>query len=398
MTLEDRHKQDFIPYGKQNVTPEDICAVTSALKSSMLTQGEVVPIFEKDLASNFGVSHVVTVNSATSALHLGCLALGLGKGDWLWTSPISFVASSNCGIYCGANVDFVDIERKSGLLCTEKLAEKLDRAEREGKLPKVLVPVHLTGVSCDMRTIRDLSKRYGFYVLEDASHACGASYKKSIVGSCAYSDITVFSFHPVKIITTGEGGCATTNDPTLAQRMHDLRSHGITKDPSRFELEQEGPWSYEQQSLGFNYRLTDIQAALGLSQLRRLGEIVKERKRLLKVYEMHLEESDLTLLEIPSECSSSVHLAVTLLPERNRVLQRRLFDGMKRLGIGTQLHYTPIHLQPYYRRLGFKPGEFPAAEEYSERAMSIPLFPGLTEEQQMRVVRSLQLVYADAAK
>lgn len=396
--MESPDLQEFIPYGKQSITREDILAVTNVLKSSMLTQGEMVPKLEEDLARTFGVSHVIAVNSATSALHLACLALGLGKEDWLWTSPVSFVASSNCGLYCGARVDFVDIERKSGLLCTKKLAEKLETAEKEGKLPKVVVPVHLTGSSCDMRTIRALSKRYGFYVLEDASHACGASYKEGMVGSCEYSDVTVFSFHPVKIITTGEGGCATTNDPLLAQKLKDLRSHGITKDSSRFELKQEGPWSYEQQTLGFNYRLTDIQAALGISQLQRLGQIVEERNRLFKVYMSHLEESDLSLLEIPTDCTSSVHLAVTLLPKRNRGLQRKMFEGMARAGIGTQLHYTPIHLQPYYRRLGFKAGQFPIAEEYSERAMSIPLFPGLSDEQQMRVVRSLQLVYDSASK
>ena len=396
--MEGLDSQEFIPYGKQNITPEDILAVTNVLKSSMLTQGEMVPKLEEELARTFRVSHVIAVNSATSALHLACLALGLGKGDWLWTSPVSFVASSNCGLYCGARIDFVDIEGRSGLLCTNKLAEKLERAEKKGTLPKVVVPVHLTGSSCDMQKIRELSKRYGFYVMEDASHACGARYKESMVGSCEYSDVTVFSFHPVKIITTGEGGCVATNDPVLAQRLEDLRSHGITKDPSRFELKQEGPWSYEQQTLGFNHRLTDIQAALGISQLKRLGQIVEERNRLLKAYMSHLEESEITLLEIPTDCNSSVHLAVTLLPQKNRGLQRKMFEGMTRAGIGTQLHYTPIHLQPYYRKLGFKPGQFPIAEEYSERAMSIPLFPGLSDEQQMRVVRTLQLVYAGASK
>jgi UDP-4-amino-4,6-dideoxy-N-acetyl-beta-L-altrosamine transaminase len=317
------------------------------------------------------------------------LALGLGQGDWLWTSPITFVASANCALYCGANVDFVDIEPATGLMSVLSLEQKLQQAERDGCLPKVVVPVHLAGTSCDMAAIAALAQRYGVAVLEDASHAIGGSYREEPVGNCRYSAISVFSFHPVKIITTAEGGLATTNDPRLARRMADLRSHGIIKEEARFERAAPGLWSYEQQDLGFNYRLTDLQAALGLSQLQRLDVIVAERQRLLKVYRQRLASLPLSLLKIPPSVSSALHLAVIRLHDRDSEHHRRVFEGLRAAGIGVQLHYSPVHLQPHYRRLGFAEGDFPEAEGYARSAISLPLYPGLQEHEQERVVQVL---------
>ena len=381
--------QPFLPYGRQTITEEDIAAVVKVLRSSYLTQGPAVPAFEQAIASNVDSAYAVAVNSATSALHLSCLALGLGPGDRLWTSPITFVASANCARYCGAEVDFVDIDFATGLISLTALEAKLEQSERDGTLPKILVPVHLCGTSCEMRQIANLSDRYGFSVLEDASHAIGGRYQHEPVGNCRYSAISVFSFHPVKIITTGEGGIATTNDPHLAQRIADLRCHGITKDAQRFELSAQGPWGYEQQALGFNYRMTDLQAALGLSQLKRLSQIVSERNRQFQIYEELLLDLPVQLLKVPENVRSSFHLAVIRLSNPSPGLHRSVFEGLRAANIGVQLHYSPVHLHPYYRRLGFREGDYVEAEAYATNAISLPLFPGLQEVEQNRVVESL---------
>ena len=380
----------FLPYGRQTITEADIAAVVEVLRSPFLTQGPAVPAFEQAVAAKVGARHGVAVNSATSALHIACLALGLGPSDRLWTSPITFVASANCGRYCGATVDFVDIDPATGLMSVAALQTKLEQAERDSTLPKVVVPVHLAGSSSDMAAISALADRYGFAVLEDASHAIGGRYRGEPVGNCRYSAITVFSFHPVKIITTGEGGLASTNDAVLAQRMEELRSHGIVREAERFEQPAAGPWVYEQQQLGFNYRITDLQAALGLSQLQRLDEIVAERNQQLQRYRELLADLPAQLLEVPEEVLSSVHLAVIRLQEASSQEHRQVFEGMRAAGIGVQLHYSPVHLQPYYRQLGFKEEDFPEAEGYSSNAISLPLFPGLSEEQQQQVVAAIR--------
>jgi UDP-4-amino-4,6-dideoxy-N-acetyl-beta-L-altrosamine transaminase len=374
----------FLPYGRQTITEADIAAVEAVLHSPFLTQGPAVPAFEQAVAAHVGAVHGVAVNSATSALHIACLALGLGPGDRLWTSPITFVASANCGRYCGAAVDFVDIEPSTGLMSVPALGQKLQQSELDGTLPKVVLPVHLAGSSCDMAAIGALAERYGFHVLEDASHAIGGRYHGEPVGNCRHSSITVFSFHPVKIITTGEGGLATTNDPVLAERMRELRSHGIVRDPEKFERRDAGMWAYEQQQLGFNYRMTDMQAALGLSQLSRLDDFVSQRNILLGQYRKKLSKLPATLLEVPDDVMSSVHLAVIRLEQANPRQHRHIFEGMRAAGIGVQLHYSPVHLQPYYQALGFAEGQFSEAETYSHTAISLPIFPGLQDKQQQR--------------
>ena len=385
--------QPFLPYGRQTITEADIAAVVEVLRGPFLTQGPAVPAFEQAVAIKVDARHGVAVNSATSALHIACLALGLGPGDRLWTSPITFVASANCGRYCGAAVDFVDIEPATGLMSVAALAAKLELAGRQGTLPKVVVPVHLAGSSCAMAAIGALAKRYGFAVLEDASHAIGGRYQDEPVGNCRHSAITVFSFHPVKIITTGEGGLATTNDPVLAQRMTELRSHGIVRDIERFERPAAGPWVYEQQKLGYNYRITDLQAALGLSQLHRLDNILAERNRQLQRYRKLLIDLPVQLLEVPEDVLSSVHLAVIRLEQTSEELHRRVFEGMRAAGIGVQLHYSPVHLQPYYRQLGYWEGDFPEAEAYASNAISLPLYPGLQECDQQRVANELTALF-----
>jgi UDP-4-amino-4,6-dideoxy-N-acetyl-beta-L-altrosamine transaminase len=386
--------ESFLPYGRQTITEADIEAVEAVLRSPFLTQGPAVAAFEQEVAAKVNAAHGVAVNSATSALHIACLALGLGPGDRLWTSPITFVASANCGRYCGAAVDFVDIDPDTGLMSVAALEEKLQKAESNGRLPKVVVPVHLSGSSCDMEAIGTLAQSYGFAVLEDASHAIGGRYREEPVGNCRHSAITVFSFHPVKIITTGEGGLATTNDLKLAQRMAELRSHGIVRDAERFEQSAAGPWVYEQQQLGFNYRITDLQAALGLSQLQRLDEIVAERNRQLQRYRELLADLPVQLLNVPEDVLSSVHLAVIRLQQATAVQHRQVFEGLRAAGIGVQLHYSPVHLQPYYRALGFAEGDCPEAEAYASCAVSLPLFPSLTEDQQNQAVK----VLADSLK
>ena len=387
-------QRPFSPYGRQTITEADIAAVVEVLSSPFLTQGPAVPAFEQAVAAKVGARHGVAVNSATSALHIACLALGLGPGDRLWTSPITFVASANCGLYCGATVDFVDIEPATGLMNVAALQTKLEQAERSGTLPKTVVPVHLTGSSCDMAGIGALAERYGFAVLEDASHAIGGRYQGEPVGNCRHSSITVFSFHPVKIITTGEGGLATTNDPLLAKRMAELRSHGIVREAERFERPAAGPWVYEQQQLGFNYRITDIQAALGLSQLQRLDGILAERNLQLQRYRELLADLPVRLLEVPEDVLSSVHLAVIRLQQATAEQHRQVFEGLRAAGIGVQLHYSPVHLQPYYRHMGFKEGQFPEAEAYATSAISLPLYPGLEVEDQRRVVNTLSALMA----
>ena len=379
----------MIPYGRHDVSQADINAVISVLRSDWLTQGPMVPRFERGVADFTGAAHAVASNSATSSLHVACLALGVGPGDRVWTSPNTFVASANCALYCGAEVDFVDIDPCTYNLSVERLSEKLATAKINGTLPKVVIPVHFAGQPCDMLAIHALGREYGFRIIEDASHAIGAKYKGEAVGNCRYSDITVFSFHPVKIITTGEGGLATTNDEQLAQTMAELRSHGIVREPERFERPPAGPWVYEQQQLGFNYRMTDLQASLGLSQLKRLEQIVAERNRLLQMYRQILADLPVRLLEVPEDVVSAVHLAVIRLEEASSEQHRWVFEGLRSEGIGVQLHYSPVHLQPYYRQLGFDEGQLPESEAYANDAISLPLYPGLNEPGQQRVAAAL---------
>lgn len=382
--------QNIIPYGRQMISEADVAAVVAVLRSPFLTQGPVLPAFEQAVATKVAARHGVAMNSATSALHLACLSLGLGKGDRLWTSPITFVASANCGLYCGAAVDFVDIDPSTGQMSVQALEIKLKQAARAGTLPKVVVPVHLAGSSCDMAIIGTLAKQYGFAVIEDASHALGGFYQGEPVGNCRHSAISVFSFHPVKIITTGEGGVATTNDPSIAQHMADLRSHGIVREADRFVQQPAGPWVYEQQHLGFNYRITELQAALGLSQLQRLEAFVAERNGLYHHYRELLAELPVQLLTVPQDVVSAMHLAVIRLPSLSTAQHRCVFEGLRSAGIGVQLHYSPVHLQPYYRQFGFRDGQFPEAEAYASAALTLPLFPGLTPRDQQQVVAALR--------
>ena len=381
----------MIPYGRQNISDADIAAVTEVLSSDFLTQGPMVPKFEQSVAAYTGAVHAVAVNSATSALHIACLALGLGEGDWLWTSAITFVASANCARYCGASVDFVDIDAQTYNMSPECLAAKLKEAERTGKLPKIVVPVHLAGQPCDLRAIRELSERYGFRIIEDASHAIGAEYRGSRVGNCDYSDIAVFSFHPVKIITTGEGGMALTNDAGLASRIRLLQSHGITRDPARMTTPPTaGPWYYEQIALGYNYRLTDIQAALGLSQMRRLPQFISDRQAIANRYSELLTNLPVTTPWQHPDGKSALHLYIVRLDlDRVAKSQVEVFNAMRAAGIGVNLHYIPVYRQPYYQQLGFRSGYCPQAERYYAEAMTLPLFPAMTAGQQQSVVAAL---------
>lgn len=383
----------MIPYGRQDITQADIDAVVEVLKSDFLTQGPLVPRFEQAVATYTGAEYAVAVNSATSALHLACLALGLGPGDVLWTSPITFVASANCARYCGADVDFVDIDPRTYNLCPQALEQKLIEAERRGRLPKIVVPVHLAGQPCDMAAIHALAQRYGFRIVEDASHAIGARYRGEPVGNCRYSDITVFSFHPVKIITTAEGGMALTNDAALAERMALLRSHGITREPEQMTHAPDGPWYYQQIDLGFNYRMTELQAALGLSQLGRLDVYVAQRAKLAQQYDELLAGLPVVTPWQHPDGASAWHLYVVRLQLDGLPLNhRQVFEALREQGIGVNLHYIPVHTQPYYRRLGFGSGDFPIAEAYYAEAISLPLYPTLPESDQMRVVSALRRV------
>ncbi|MFT6429617.1 MAG: UDP-4-amino-4,6-dideoxy-N-acetyl-beta-L-altrosamine transaminase [Halopseudomonas sp.] len=381
----------MIPYGRQEITEEDIESVVAVLRSDFLTQGPMVPRFEQSVASHVGAGHALAVNSATSALHIACLALDLGPGDLLWTSPITFVASANCGLYCGADVDFVDIDPRTYNLCPVALESKLERAEQAGRLPKVVVAVHLCGQPCDMARIHALSQRYGFRIIEDASHAIGGKYKNEYIGNGCYSDITVFSFHPVKIITTAEGGMALTNDEELASRMNLLRSHGITRDPDLMTHAADGPWYYQQVDLGFNYRMTDLQAALGVSQMDRLDQFVARRHELARRYDSLLKDLPLTTPWQHPDSYSGLHLYVIRLQlDQICHTHRQVFESLREQGIGVNVHYIPVHTQPYYRKMGFKMGTFPDAEQYYAEAISLPMFQGLTDAQQDEVIGALK--------
>lgn len=383
----------MIPYGRQDISEADIQAVVDVLRSDFLTQGPAVPAFEKAVAGYCGTQYAVAVNSATSALHIACLALGVGSGDVVWTSPITFVASANCALYCSAKVDFVDIDPQTYNLSVERLAEKLVQAKEEGRLPKVVIPVHLCGQPCDMAGIHALSQQYGFKIIEDASHATGGRYKGNPIGNCRYSDISVFSFHPVKIITTAEGGMALTNEAHLAKRIQLLRSHGITRDAADMAHSPDGPWYYQQIDLGFNYRMTDLQAALGLSQMKRLDAFVAKRHIIARRYNELLAGLPITTPWQHPDGYSGLHLYVIRLNLNEiRKTHREVFEALRAASIGVNLHYIPVYRQPYYRGLGFKRGYCPEAERYYTEAISLPMYPGLTEEQQDQVVHVLDKI------
>ncbi|WDL70031.1 UDP-4-amino-4,6-dideoxy-N-acetyl-beta-L-altrosamine transaminase [Helicobacter winghamensis] len=379
----------MIPYGRQEILEADINAVVETLKSPFITQGPKAQEFETQIAKKVKAGFSISFNSATSALHCAALALGLRKGDWLWTSTNSFVASANCGIYCEAKVDFVDIDPKTYNLSVESLSLKLKRTKKH-KLPKVLVVVHFAGQSCDMESIFKLSQKYGFKIIEDASHALGGSYRTYPIGSCAFSDITIFSLHPVKIITAAEGGIATTNNVKYAKKMQMLKSHGITKDCNDFEHKKQGAWYYEQQIIGFNYRLSELHAALGLSQLTRLESYVAKRNALAKIYDENLRDLELTLPFVESYNYSAFHLYVIVLNKKSGIKRKELFKRLTNAGIGAQVHYIPIHLQPFYARFGFKKGDFKNAESYYKNTITLPLFPTLSEQEQQKVINLLK--------
>lgn len=381
----------MIPYGRQEITQEDIDAVVTVLRSDFLTQGPKVPEFERALARYCGAAHGVAANSATSALHMACMALGLGPGDRLWTSPITFVASANCGLYCGATVDFVDIDPDTWNLDPVVLAAKLEAAKEAGTLPKILVAVHFAGQSCDMRAIHALSIEYGFRVVEDASHAVGGRYLGGAVGNCRYSDITVFSFHPVKIVTTVEGGIAMTNDGKLAASMALFRSHGVTRDPAQMERASEGAWYYEQVALGYNYRLTDVQAALGLSQLSRIDHYVARRHYLADRYASLLQGLPVRIQKEHPDAFSAFHLFVIRLRVEGAAWSRRsVFETMREMGVAVNVHYIPVYDQPFFRANGSARNACPIAEDYYAGALTLPLYPALTESEQDQVVEALK--------
>jgi UDP-4-amino-4,6-dideoxy-N-acetyl-beta-L-altrosamine transaminase len=380
----------MIPYGRQDISQQDIDAVVDVLKSDFLTQGPKVPEFESTLTSHTGAKHAIAANSATSALHIACMALELGEGDWLWTSPITFVASANAGLYCGAKVDFVDIDSRTYNLCPKKLAKKLEEASLTGHLPKILVPVHLCGQSCDMKKIRELCNKYNVKVIEDASHAIGGSYQGEPIGSCKYSDITVFSFHPVKIITTAEGGAALTNDHELATKMALYRGHGITRDLDEMTEVAHGPWYYQQIKLGYNYRMTELQAALGISQMARLVEFVATRHEIAERYNSLLQGLPVQIPYQLDKTYSSLHLyVIQLCLDDISVSHRRVFEDLRAKNIFVNIHYIPVHMQPYYRKMGFKYGDFPESERYYSQAISLPMYPGLSKKDQDTVVETL---------
>lgn len=383
----------MIPYGRQDITQADVDAVVAVLRSDFLTQGPQVPLFEKTVAEHVGARHALAVNSATSALHIACLALGLGPGDWLWTTPITFVASANCGLYCGAQVDFVDIDARTYNLCPQALERKLAAAERAGRLPKIVVAVHLCGQPCDMAAIHALGQRYGFRIIEDASHAIGGKYKGEFIGNGRYSDITVFSFHPVKIITTAEGGMALTNDAELANKIALLRSHGITRNAAQMTHEADGPWYYQQIDLGFNYRMTELQAALGVSQMARLDDYVARRHALAARYDELLADLPLTRPWQHPDSYSGLHLYVIRLQlDKIASSHREVFESLRAQGIGVNLHYIPVHTQPYYQQMGFKAGDYPEAERYYAEAISLPMFQTMSEAQQDEVASVLRRI------
>ena len=379
----------MIPYGRQQINQADIDAVLAVLNSDFLTQGPQVPAFEAAVAQRCGAGHGVAFSSATAALHVACLALDLGPGDWLWTSPNTFVASANCALYCGAHVDFVDIDPDTLNMSVSALEQKLCEAQRSGCLPKLVMPVHFAGQPCDMKAIHELSVKFGFRIIEDASHAIGATYRGEPVGNCRYSDIAVFSFHPVKIITTAEGGLATTNDPAIAKRMQLLRSHGITREPSDMWTHQPAAWEYEQQTLGFNYRLTELQAALGLSQLQRIEAFVARRMQLAARYSDLLSALPVLLQHQSDAVKSAWHLQVVQIKDASGMQRRQVFSRLRDCGIGVNVHYKPVYLQPFWQRRGFASGHCPAAEAYYQCALSLPLHAGLAEQEQDFVVQTL---------
>lgn len=380
-----------IPYGRQDITQSDIEAVVAVLRSDFLTQGPMVPKFEQAVSSYCGTTHALAVNSATSALHIACLALEAGPGDWLWTSPVTFVASANCGLYCGAKVDFVDIDPRTYNMCVSALERKLITAEKVGRLPKIVVPVHLCGQPCDMQAIYALAQRYGFKIIEDASHAIGGKYKDQPIGNCRYSDITVFSFHPVKIITTAEGGMALTNSAELANKMALFRSHGITRDEAQMTHKSDGPWYYQQIELGYNYRMTELQGALGLSQMQRLDAYITRRHQLARRYDELLAKLPVTTPWQHPESHSGLHLyPVRLQLEKIQKSHLHVFESLRENGIGVNLHYIPVHLHPYYARMGFKAGDYPEAENYYREAISMPMYQTLSVEHQDSAIAALK--------
>ncbi len=377
----------MIPYGKQDISQQDIDGVVEVLKSDFLTQGPKVPQFEEALMLHSGAKHAFAVNSATSALHVACMALGLGEGDWLWTSPVTFVASANAGLYCGAKVDFVDIDPKTYNMCPEQLEKKLAEARSSGCLPKVLIPVHLCGQPCDMKTIQRLCKEYGVRIIEDASHAIGGKYLGRPIGDCEYSDITVFSFHPVKIVTTAEGGAALTNDDKLAEKIALYRSHGITRDQGLMIQPSHGPWFYEQITLGYNYRMTELQAALGVTQMKRLNEFVSQRHIIARRYDVLLEDLPVVIPFQMDGTYSGLHLYVIRLKLDNiTISHKQVFEELRASGIGVNIHYIPVHMHSFYRSMGFKLGDFPESEKYYSEAISLPMYPNLAEVDQNKVV------------
>jgi UDP-4-amino-4,6-dideoxy-N-acetyl-beta-L-altrosamine transaminase len=378
----------MIPYGRQSISQADIEAVNDVLRSDFLTQGPCVPDFETALCALTGARSAVAVNSATSALHIACLALGLRPGDTLWTTPITFVASANCAIYCGAKVDFVDIDPLTWTMCPNALARKIESYRSDGRpLPKVIVPVHLSGQSADMKAIRELTAPHGIRLIEDASHAIGAFSQGHPVGACAFSDVCVFSFHPVKIVTTGEGGAALTNDPSIARAMALYRSHGITRDPVEMTRPSEGPWYYEQVDLGFNYRMTDIAAALGASQLKRLDAFIKRRNEIAAVYESAFRNADIVMQDVPTKDVSSRHLFIARVPAQRHL---SAFMALRHAEIAVNIHYIPVYRQPFYRAMGFAASDFPYSEQYYSEAISLPIYPGLKAADQERVIEVLR--------
>lgn len=380
----------MIPYGKQDISQADVDAVINVLKSDYLTQGPKVPEFEQVICQYVGASYAVAVNSATSALHIACLSLNVAKGDIVWTSSITFVASANCALYCGAEIDFVDVDPNTGNMCPKALAEKLKTALKDGRLPKVVIPVHMAGHSCDMQVINNLLAPYEINIIEDASHAIGGQYQQTPIGQCQFSDITIFSFHPVKIITTAEGGVATTNDKNLADNMRLLRSHGITKEPEKMLRPNEGDWYYEQHDLGMNYRMTELNAALGLSQLTRLNEFVSQRNQLAQEYEFRLKGLPIDIITPLLNSYSAWHLQIIRLHDASK--RRMVFDAMRAAGIQVHVHYYPVHLQPYYLNLGFKTGDFKLAEQFYEHILTLPLYPGLKTSQLEHICSTLRVL------
>ncbi len=379
----------FIPYGRQNISQVDIAAVVDILQSDFLTQGPAVEHFERVIADYCGVNHATAVNSATSALHIACLALGVGVNDTVWTSPITFVASANCALYCGAKIDFVDIDFSTNNMSISALELKLQDARKTGTLPLVVIPVHMGGLSCDMKAIFKLSVEYGFKIIEDASHAIGGRYAEGLVGCCEYSDIAIFSFHPVKIITTGEGGAAVTNSSDLNKKLNRLRSHGVTRDEKEMIGQSDGDWYYQQIELGFNYRITDMQAALGSSQMSRIDQFVKKRNELAEVYTEKLSSLPLDIPLNYEDKYSSYHLYIIKLLPNSKLSRREMFDHLRSSGIGVNVHYIPVHLQPYYQNLGFNRSDFPESIRYYERALSIPLHPNLSVDDQNYVITKI---------